>query len=101
MYKGFSRVIYSILNGSVILERNETRLARNETRGGKLPLSGTVHINLKLKYKKHFFPHNTKRKGSQSANRIHRLAVEKKERCLEYIYGKRLFVLRPITIHSV
>ena len=63
MYKGFSRVIYSILNGSAILERdetrlernetrlernethlerNETRLARNETRGGKLPLSGTV-----------------------------------------------------------
>ena len=49
-YKGFSRVIYSILNGSVILERNETRiernetrLARNETRGGKLPLSGTVY----------------------------------------------------------
>ena len=48
-YKGFSRVIYSILNGSAILERNETRLernetrlARNETRGGKLPLSGTV-----------------------------------------------------------
>ena len=50
-YKGFS-----ILNGSAILERNETRLernetrlkrnetrlARNETRGGKLPLSGTV-----------------------------------------------------------
>ena len=71
-YKGFSRVIYSILNGSAILERNETRLARNqtrlernetrlernetrlernetrlarnETRGGKLPLSGTVFI---------------------------------------------------------
>ena len=41
-YKGFSRVIYSILNGSAILERNETRLERNETRGGKLPLSGTV-----------------------------------------------------------
>ena len=62
-YKGFSRVIYSILNGSAILERNETRLernetrlernetclernetrlARNETRGGKLRLSGTV-----------------------------------------------------------
>ena len=69
-YKGFSRVIYSTLNGSAILERNETRLernetrlernetrlernetrlernetrlARNETRGGKLPLSGTV-----------------------------------------------------------
>ena len=70
--KGFSRVIYSILNGSAILERNETRLernetrlernetrlernetrlernetrlARNETRGGKLPFSGTVCI---------------------------------------------------------
>ena len=72
-YKGFSRVIYSILNGSAILERNETRLernetrlkrnetrlernetrlernetrlARNETRGGKLPLSGTVLVH--------------------------------------------------------
>ena len=50
MYKGFSRVISSILNGSVILERNETRLernetrlARNETRDGKLPLSGTAY----------------------------------------------------------
>ena len=46
---GLLRVIYAILNASVILERNETRLARNETRlvtnearGGKLPLSGTV-----------------------------------------------------------
>ena len=53
---GFLRVIYAILNASVILERNETRpsrnetrlarnetrLARNETRGGNLPLSGTV-----------------------------------------------------------
>ena len=49
---GFLRVIYAILNASVILERNETRLARNEkclarneTRGGNLhvPLSGTVY----------------------------------------------------------
>lgn len=53
---GFLRVIYAILNASVILERNETRLARNEkrlernetrlarneTRGGNLLLSGTV-----------------------------------------------------------
>ena len=46
---GFLRVIYTILNASVILERNEkrlerneTRLARNETRGGNLLLSGTV-----------------------------------------------------------
>ena len=53
---GFLRVIYAILNASVILERNEmrlarnekclerneTRLARNETRGGNLILSGTV-----------------------------------------------------------
>ena len=67
---GFVRVIYAILNASVILERNETRLAgnekrlarnekrlarnetrlarnetrlaRNETRGGNLLLSGTV-----------------------------------------------------------
>ena len=58
----FLRVIYSILNASVILERNEnlarnetrlagnenclarheTRLARNEMRGGNLHLSGTV-----------------------------------------------------------
>ena len=63
MGTGFLRVIYSILNASVILERNEnllarnetrlagnetrlarneTRLARNETRGGNLHLSGTV-----------------------------------------------------------
>ena len=63
---GFLRVIYSILNASVILERNEnllarnetrlagnetrlarneTRLARNETRGGNLHLSGTVLFN--------------------------------------------------------
>jgi len=48
--------IYAILNASVILERNETRLARNEkrlernetrlarneTRGSNLLLSGTV-----------------------------------------------------------
>jgi len=54
---GFLRVIYAILNASVILERNEmrlarnekrlerneTRLARNETRGGNLLLSGTVY----------------------------------------------------------
>ena len=60
---GFLRVIYSILNTSVILARNKnllarnetrlsgnekclarnkTRLARNETRGGNLHLSGTV-----------------------------------------------------------
>ena len=59
----FLRVIYSILNASVILKRNEnilarnethlagnenclarneTRLARNETRGGNLHLSATV-----------------------------------------------------------
>ena len=56
-YKGFSRVIYFILNGSAILERNETRLernetrlARNETRGGKLPLSGTVFLHVKTPY---------------------------------------------------
>ena len=63
---GFLRVIYSILNASVILERNEnllarnenrlagnetrlarneTRLARNETRGGNLHLSGTVSFS--------------------------------------------------------
>ena len=56
---GFLRVIYAILNASVILERNETRLARNETRlarnetrlarnetrGGNLPLSGTVNAS--------------------------------------------------------
>ena len=69
---GFLRVIYAILNASVILERNETwptrnekrlernktrlarnetrlarnetRLARNETRGGNLLLSGTVGL---------------------------------------------------------
>ena len=69
LYKesGFSRVIYSILNASVILERNKTRIARNEnhlagnencfgrnetriarnkTRGGNLHLSGTVHLYL-------------------------------------------------------
>ena len=68
----FLRVIYSILNASVILERNEnllernenllarnetclagnenclarneTGLARNETRGGNLHLSGTVAV---------------------------------------------------------
>ena len=53
---GLLCVIYAILNPSVILKRNETRLARNktrlarnetrlvtnETRGGKLPLRGTV-----------------------------------------------------------
>ena len=56
---GFFHVIYTILNASVILkrnetrlarnekclERNETRLARNETRGGNLLLSGTVGKN--------------------------------------------------------
>ena len=55
-WSGFLRVTYSILNASVILERNETRLERNEkrlernetrlarteTRGGNLLLSGTV-----------------------------------------------------------
>ena len=62
----FLRAIYSILNASVILERNEnllarnetrlagnenclarneTRLARNETRGGNLHLSGTVPVS--------------------------------------------------------
>ena len=54
---GFLRVIYAILNASVILERNEkclernekrlerskTRLARNETRDGNLLLGGTVN----------------------------------------------------------
>ena len=50
---GFLRVICAILNASVIIERNETRLARNEKclarnemRGGNLPLSGTVHCRL-------------------------------------------------------
>jgi len=56
---GFLRVIYAILNASVILERNEmrlarnekrlerneTRLARNETRSGNLLLSGTVSLH--------------------------------------------------------
>ena len=32
MHAGFLRVIYSRLNASVILERNETRLEGNETR---------------------------------------------------------------------
>jgi len=55
---GFLRVIYAILNASVILERNEmqlarnekclerneTRLARNDTRGGNLLLSRTVDL---------------------------------------------------------
>ena len=66
---GFLRVIYAILNASVILERNkkclernekclernetrltrnETRLARNETRGGNLLLGGTVHLKKSL-----------------------------------------------------
>ena len=46
---GFVCIIYAILNTSVILKRNETRLKRNKTclvrnemRGGKLLLSGTV-----------------------------------------------------------
>lgn len=46
---GFSQVIYSILNFSVILERSKSLLARNKTsllrnklRGGNLYLSGTV-----------------------------------------------------------
>ena len=42
---GFLHVIYAILNTSVILERNETCLTRNEMRGGNLPLSGTVCLN--------------------------------------------------------
>ena len=63
MYAGFLQVIYSILNASVILERNKMRLersemglqrnethleriemclARNETRGGNLHLTCTV-----------------------------------------------------------
>ena len=60
---GFLRVIYAILNASVILERNETRLARNEkrlarnearlarneTRGGNLLLSGTVASKPRIK----------------------------------------------------
>ena len=47
----FCPVLYAVLNASVILERNEKRLerneiclARNETRGGNLLLSGTVHF---------------------------------------------------------
>ena len=40
---GFLRVIYAILNASVILERNEKCLERNETRGGNLLLGGTVY----------------------------------------------------------
>ena len=53
------KIINSILNASVILERNENLLARNEThlagnenclarnkmRGGNLHLSGTVYLN--------------------------------------------------------
>ena len=55
----FLHVIYTILNASVILERNKTRLvrndkclarnethlARNETRGSNVPLSSTVHLD--------------------------------------------------------
>ena len=41
---GFLRVAYAILNASVILERRESRLTRNEMRGGNLLLSGTVMI---------------------------------------------------------
>ena len=45
------RVIYFILNSSAILKRNETCLKRNETRGGKLPLSGTVLVINTTNYK--------------------------------------------------
>ena len=51
MHASFLRVIYSILNASVLLKRNETNemcLVRNEMRGGKLPLSGTVTFNALL-----------------------------------------------------
>ena len=52
---GFLHVIYAILNASVILDRNETRLMRNETRGGNLLLSGTVQTLRCLECgKKHF-----------------------------------------------
>ena len=51
IYAIFLRVLYSILNAPVILarnatllERNEERLARNETGGGNLLLSGSVCV---------------------------------------------------------
>ena len=37
---------YAILNASVILDKNETSLERNETRGGSLLLSGAVFISV-------------------------------------------------------
>lgn len=40
-----STVIYSILNASVILERNQSCLERNETRGANAHLSSTVAVS--------------------------------------------------------
>ena len=43
-----SYIMYAVLNASVILERNETCLARNKTRDGNLLLSGTVTLRAPL-----------------------------------------------------
>ena len=45
-------------------------------------------MEFKLKYSKEVFLHNTTRKGGQSANRIHRLGLEKKDNYITHVSEK-------------
>jgi len=49
MHTGILWVIYSMLNTSVIIERKEMHLKRNETRGGNLNVSGTLNSFMIIK----------------------------------------------------
>lgn len=48
------------------------------------------HTEFKLKHSKDVSLHNSTRKGGQSANRIHRLGVEKRDRYLTYVSEKMI-----------
>jgi len=61
------------------------------------------HIEFKLKHSKDVSLHNSTRKGGQSANRIHRLGVEKRNRYLTYVSEKMVsyFMTKNNTEKSV
>lgn len=46
------------------------------------------HMEFKLKHSKEVSLHNTTRKGGQSANRIHRLGIEKRDNYITYVSEK-------------
>ena len=68
------------VNGIVAISGNEVQIYMVSITGS--------HMEFKLKYSKEVFLHNTTRKGGQSANRIHRLGLEKKDNYITHVSEK-------------